>query len=328
MCAVSDAMGAERKNTTKRERKMKNTMQAIEGMTFGVEIEYSGASRGKIAKAVAEVVGGAASYEGYVHGLQTWRVTDSELRKWNVVSDVSVSGSRDDCGGEVVTPILRMADIETLQKVVRAMRAAGAKVNGSCGSHVHVGAKDMTPKQLQNLVKIFYRQEELILRSAGVSAGRLVNFTRRMPDGFVEKIEKLRRPTMAEIADAYYEGFNNRYSHYCKARYRTLNLHNIWQGGKRTVEFRFFEGTLHAGEMRANILLALSLVAYARQAKGASGGARRAYNEASGKYDLRVLLLRLGWIGNEFKNPRKHMMKRLGGSTAWKDGAAHGRTAA
>ena len=135
----------------------------------------------------------------------------------------------------------------------------------------------------------------------------------------------MRQPTLDAISDAYYEGTAGRRIHYSDARYRTLNLHNLWNGDKHTVEFRFFEGTLHAGEVRTNVLLALTLVAYAKDAKCAGGGARREYREASGKYDLRVLLLRLGWIGDEFKAPRKHMMARLGGSAAWRDGAAHGR---
>lgn len=306
---------------------MKDAINRIASMTYGVELEYTGASRDKVAKAVAEAVGGTARYVG--SHLGNWTVTMPDGRKWQVESDASVTGSASGWhgrGGEVVTPILTYADMDTLQKVVRAMRAAGAKVDATCGSHVHVGAKDMTAKQIQNLVKVFYRQEELILKAAGVRRERLNWYTRRQDNGFVGKVAAMRSPTMDALADAYYAGASGRHSHYCTARYRTLNLHNLWQGGKRTVEFRLFEGTLYAGEIRANVLLALTLVAYAMDAKATSaGGARRAYRDASGKYDLRVLLLRLGWIGDEFKNPRKHMMARVGGSAAWKDGAAHGR---
>lgn len=296
----------------------KNAMERIAAMTYGVEIEYTGATRGAIAKAIANAIGGHARYEGY--HLDNWVVEMPDGRRWQVCSDRSVTGSRTGTGGEVVTPILTMADMETLQTAMRAMRAAGARVNASCGCHVHVGAKGIKPKQIQNLVKSFYHQEELIIRACGVRAARLGWYTRRTDHGFVEKIVKLRNPDMNDLMDAYYYGVSGRHSHYCHARYRTLNLHNLWQGGKRTVEYRLFEGTLHAGEMRANVLLALTLTAYAMDAKCTNGRAKREFNEASGKYDLRVLLLRLGWIGEEFKNPRKHMMKRLGGSTAWKNG--------
>lgn len=307
--------------------RIKNGIERIAGMTYGVEIEYTGVRRGTMARAVAEAVGGTARYDG--SHLQNWVVTMPDGRAWQIESDASVDGSDSGTGGEVVTPILTYADMDTLQRVVRAMRAAGARVDASCGSHVHVGAKDMTAMQVRNLVKAFYRQEELILKACGVRASRLGHYTHRQDRMFVDRIAAMRRPTMDAIGRAYYGGHipaDTVYNHYHNARYRTLNLHNLWNGGKHTVEFRFFEGTLHAGEIRTNVLLALTLTAYAMDARStSSGGARRAYREASGKYDLRVLLLRLGWIGDEFRNPRRHMMARVGGSAAWKDGAAHGR---
>ena len=60
--------------------------------------------------------------------------------------------------------------------------------------------------------------------------------------------------------------------------------------------------------------------AFAKSAKASSARNPRPYNEASAKYDLRVFLLRLGWIGEMFKAPRKHLLKRMPGSAAWKDG--------
>ena len=128
--------------------------------TFGCELEYEGIDREKAAKIVAEVTGGAARYEGY--HLNNWVVTMPDGRKWQVVSDGSLNG-----GAEVVTPILKWEDIETLQKVVRALRARGAKANDRTGLHVHVGAADFGPSAIKNLVRTFYKQETLILKAAG-----------------------------------------------------------------------------------------------------------------------------------------------------------------
>ena len=173
-------------------------------------------------------------------------------------------------------------------------------------------------------MKIFYKQEELIVKGCGTAAHRLGWFTRRTDREFVDKMLKLRNPTMASLADAYYHG-ENRYSHYSNARYRTLNLHNLWNGNKHTVEFRLFEATTHAGEIRTNVLLALTIVHKAMDAKAASARKPRPYNETSARYDLRVFLLRLGWIGEMFKAPRQHLLKRMPGSAAWKDGRHDGR---
>lgn len=307
---------------------MKNAMEKIRNLTYGVEIEYTGVGRKRIAEVIAAAVGGTATYAG-TH-LSNWVVRMPDGREWQIETDGSVTGSgygRDGgCGGEVVTPILTYADIEMLQNVVRAMRSAGAKTDASCGGHIHVGAADMTARQVQNLVKVFYRQEELIYKACGVQESRLARYTRR--DDYAKEVAELRNPTLADIADCFYRRYGDRYSHYSSSRYRALNLHNLWNGSKHTVEFRFFEGTMHAGHLRRNILLALTLVAFAKEAKAASGLNQRAYDERSAKYDLRVFLLRLGWIGEEFKNPRKHLLANMPGSAAWKDGAAHGRRVA
>ena len=289
------------------------TEAELSEMTFGVELEYDRISTAKAAKVVAEVTGGTAAYEG--RHLSNWAVTMPDGRKWNCETDGSLTN-----GSETVSPILKIADIPMLQEVVRALKRAGARTGGGAGLHIHVGAARMTPQQIQNLVKIFYKQEELIVRGCGTASDRLGWYTRRTDREFVELMLRLRNPTMENLADAYYHGVRDRYNHYCSARYRTLNLHNLWNGGKHTVEFRLFEATTHAGEIRANVLLALTIVHKAMAAKAASAKNPRPYNAASAKYDLRVFLLRLGWNGPMFKAPRMHLLKRMPGSAAWKDG--------
>ena len=291
------------------------TEEMMSAMTFGCELEYEGISQATAAKAVAEVTGGTARYEG-CH-LSNWVVTMPDGRRWQVVSDGSLSGT----AAETVTPILKVTDIETLQEVVRALKRKGAKVSYRTGLHIHVGIKDFTPTQVKNLVRIFYKQEELILKAAGTQQARINRYTRRTDHTFVAKICRMATPTMTKINEAWFGRYNPSPYHYDEHRYRALNLNNLWgANAKGTAEFRFFEATLHAGELRANILLALLIALKAKSAKAASAKNPRPYNAASAKYDLRVFLLRLGWNGAMFKAPRQHLLKRMPGSAAWKDG--------
>ena len=289
------------------------TEAELASLTFGCELEYEGITQERAAKVVAQVTGGTACYEGY--HLRNWAVTMPDGRKWQVVSDGSLWG-----GAEVVTPIMTYADMETLQEVVRAMRKAKAKVNSRTGLHVHVGAQGMSPTQIKNLVKIFYKQETLILKATGTQQCRIDSYTRKTDLRFVDKICKMANPTMAKLADAYYTGYNDRHSHYSRARYHALNLHNLWNGNKGTVEFRYHEQSLHAGVIKAAVLIDLLMVLKAKSAKAASAKNPRPYSEASAKYDFRVFLLRLGANGATFKSMRKHLCKNLPGSAAWKDG--------
>ena len=289
--------------------------------TFGCELEYEGISQSTAAKTVAEVTGGTTRYVGGTYG--TWEVAMPDGRKWKVVSDGSLRGT----SSETVTPVMTIADLDTLQKVVRALRHNGARANSRTGLHVHVGAADFTAENIKNLVKTFYKQEELILKAAGTLQDRIYSYTRKTDHGFVDRICAMRNPTMAKIGDAYYAGCNDRFHHYSRARYRALNLHNLWNGGKHTIEYRFFNGTTHAGEVKTAVQLALLIAIRAKRAKASSAKNPRPYSEASAKYDLRVFLLRLGANGDLFKTMRYHLCKNLPGSAAWKDGRHDGRNA-
>jgi hypothetical protein len=96
-----------------------------------------------------------------------------------------------------------------------------------------------------------------------------------------------------------------------------VNLHNVWYRG--TVEFRWFEGTLHAGKVRAYIQLVLAVAAKALNGRAASSRKRR-FDPQSARYDFRVFLLHLGLIGDEFKTARKHLLAALPGDSAFKLG--------
>ena len=100
-------------------------------------------------------------------------------------------------------------------------------------------------------------------------------------------------------------------------RYHGVNLHNVWYRG--TVEFRWFEGTLHAGKIKAYVQLVLAVAAKSLNGRAASSR-KRAFNPQSARYDFRVFLLHLGLIGDEFKTARKHLLEAMPGDSAFKRG--------
>jgi hypothetical protein len=94
-----------------------------------------------------------------------------------------------------------------------------------------------------------------------------------------------------------------------------------------SIEWRLFNGTLHAGEVKAYVQLCLALAAKGLTSKAASSK-RREFNVATAKYDFRVFLLGLGMVGDELKTARLHLTKRLAGSAAWKGERRDRRTRA
>ena len=101
-----------------------------------------------------------------------------------------------------------------------------------------------------------------------------------------------------------------------------LNLHATFTKG--TVEFRLFQfdapengkqNGLHAGQLKAYIQLCLALSQMAKDLKSASPKPQQNENP---KYAMRTWLLRLGFIGDEFKTAREVLTRRLSGNAAFR----------
>ena len=80
-------------------------------------------------------------------------------------------------------------------------------------------------------------------------------------------------------------------------------------------EIRAYNGSLHAGEVRSQIVLALAISNAAMTKKYCSPHVSQSDNM---RYSFRVWLLNLGLIGDEFKNCRTHLLKHLDGDIAWR----------
>jgi hypothetical protein len=276
-------------------------------LRFGIEIETVGATKEAVARAIQKVVGGEARAAG-----TGWEVAAPDGRVWRAVPDGSLSGH---ANAEIVSPILSYGDIEQLQAIVRALAAAGAKTDASCGIHIHVDGAPFDAKALTNLVKTVHKQERLIEAALGIQAHRLTRYCRPIEGAFIERLEDRRPRTLGDVNAAWYGREVNLPARYDASRYHGLNLNSYFY--RRTIEFRYFEGTLHAGKVKAYVQFVLALAAKALASKAASSK-RRPFDPATAKYDFRVFLLGLGLIGDEFKTARLHLLSRLGGSAAWK----------
>ena len=288
---------------------------------FGVEIEMTGITRATAARVIAGHFNTTATHIGGSYDTYSVRAPDG--RQWNLVRDQSIDRQnsrgrteRHEYSVEMVSPICKYEDIPTIQELVRKLRTAGAKVNDSCGIHVHVDASKHDVRTLRNLVNIMASKEDLLYKALDVEVDR-ERYCKKVDTKFLEELNKKRPKQMAELEDIWYDGYGyNRHAHYNPSRYRALNLHSVFTKG--TVEFRLFNSTLHAGEVKSYIQLCLAINHQALAQKSASRAKTHSENE---KYTFRTWLLRLGMIGDEFKTARGHLLKKLDGNIAWKDPA-------
>jgi hypothetical protein len=285
---------------------------------FGVEVECVGITRQRAAEAVRSVVGGSVVHVGRPTWYDPWEVRSTDCRTWRVVSDASLTGAPAHLRAEVVTPVLGWFDVPLLQAVVRALRAAGARVDGRCGIHVHVDAKAHGARSLANLVKLVHAHEEHLMEALGVGATRRERFAKGVDAEMLSRL--LRRPptSMDRMNAAWYGKATARPSRMDPTRYHGLNLNAVWALG--TIEMRWFPATLHAGRIKAFVQFALALSARAINCRCARA-ARRSYDPSTTRYDWRVFLLGLGLIGDEFRTARHHLLANTKGSAAWRRAA-------
>ena len=181
-------------------------IEEMKNQTIGVEIEMNSIKRSKAAKIAADFFG-TGRYENTAsrNGYMTWSAWDGDGREWKFQRDISISGP-DDEKCEMVTPILRCSDIETLQELCRQLRHAGAKSDASrgCGVHIHIGAKGHTPQTLRNLANIMASHESLIAEALKLDRYRMSRYCRTVDPNFLQAVNHKNPKTMSQLADIWY----------------------------------------------------------------------------------------------------------------------------
>lgn len=288
----------------------------IKTIRFGVEIESYGLNIPAAAAVMQSVIGGNIHRES---AYQRRYCLDAEGRKWSIVYDGSVSG-----GFEFVSPIcsIEQGDIETIQKLIRAFRAAGARPTSGTGMHIHIDATDGgtgldTSQAIARFAKMFYAREELFCKAFEASDRLQDRWCRPMDPAFIERMTSGRNGDASRrtIANAYY-GRNEYHPsrHYDSSRYRGVNLHATFTRG--TVELRYFHAPIrHAGKFRAQLLFVLACAAKARNGRHTTAK-KVQIAHGNEKYAMRSYMLKLGMSGDYFKVSREHLLKPLSGNAS------------
>ncbi|MZP28701.1 hypothetical protein GTO91_03075 [Heliobacterium undosum] len=191
--------------------------------TFGVEIEFFGVRYDRVIEALT-AEGIDVKHESYNH---------TTRRHWKLVYDSSVNktGTGNSEGGhELVSPILKGKEgLAELGRVLAILTAIGAKVDKTCGFHVHHGANDLNLDGFKNLFAMYYKFEKWI--DMLVPPSRRGNFNR-----YCKSIEQTQIDQMAAATTM------NQLGGIFQSRYIKLNFQSFWVHG--TIEFRQHGGTL------------------------------------------------------------------------------------
>ena len=300
----------------------------IKDQCFGVEVEMTGITRRQAADALAAYFGTSPQYLGTYY--DTWGVTDPEGKVWKLMSDSSIKPEKKTAGGyisasgtdsreyrvEMVTPKLTYAELPKFQECVRRVRKAGAKVNGSCGIHVHVDAANHNRQSLKNLIGIMYSKEDILFKALQVDPNRADEYCKKVRENMLRQARTLssdETKDLTELEAIWYGGRDGHTDHYNWTRYHALNLHSVFYRG--TVEFRCFNSTLDPARVAAYVNLCLAMSSQAIAQRSTVMRKTQSDNEL---FTFRVWLVRLGLNGPEFKETRDQLLQNLDGDRAWR----------
>ncbi len=236
-------------------------MNQIENITFGVELEttipasaavnvgYYHAGR----PALAATINGAVRFFPTFNGVPWKAEADGSIR-------VTETGHR---ACEFVSPILKGEEgIKHLAAFVEFLRELGAKVNTTCGMHIHIGINGATgaddqAEYLERLTRLVAFNSKALYAQTGTLSRETGNYC--APIGANTKRAIARIKLTKNIADAANAA----------GRYHILNLTCLTT--RQTVEFRCFAGTLNTSKVLLHLFSVLALCVIARNAKTPAG---------------------------------------------------------
>lgn len=202
--------------------------------TFGVEMECFVAKE-RICEETRKN-GVRIAYECYNH-------TDNTAY-YKFVSDASVMGY--DNAIECVSPILKgTKGFSSLKQACKSLNDAGARVNKTCGLHVHIGAKGMTGSEIANVFQNYKMMESVIDSFMAPS---------RRNNGYARSLAGCSFNGCVTREDVMRACCNNRY---LKVNAMSLRRHD-------TIEFRQHQGTTNYQKISMWIKFCTKLVEWSR----------------------------------------------------------------
>jgi hypothetical protein len=215
--------------------------------SFGVEIEAYGVTRAALL-AELRAQGLEAQDEAYNHTTRP---------HWKIVNDGSVNGAN---GFELVSPVLRgLEGLADLERACRALRRCGAKVNKTCGLHVHFGMRESPISHLRQVVRNY-----LVLET---TLDQLMPPSRRN-NGYCKSLRRSRSLEAAERAilaanTAQELAVAANGGHGQDHRYHKVNVQSFFRHG--TLEFRQHSASLEFEKISFWVKLLHNLIDYSAQ---------------------------------------------------------------
>lgn len=182
------------------------------------------------------------------------------LKNWKITADGSVQD-----GIEVISPVLKydMKSLQELQYICSLLNRGEFYTDSRCGGHIHFGFSYFdSVQEFDTFLKFYCAIEGMLFKlsnkQGSVSREGVLDYAKRFKDVYgeirvyAENIKKLGR----------YAKIVRDIPH---SRYYALNIKNIGEKEKNTIEFRMPNGEINFNELILNILLFAKIMEKAKE---------------------------------------------------------------
>jgi len=235
---------------------------------FGIEIECTGITRRDACHTISNVLkgkiipinGDCFLTTAIIDGRRIWKVKLDKTIKAERLIGNQIIDAEDLYKVEIVSPVLNFAkDLDVLNSVLKALKLSGAFVNDSCAIHIHVdGRGTHTPSTLCNLIDYSYKIQNDIFKIFNLNSVKWQHGIKMFDKNMIDRINLLTEKNFQDIEDIWYLNYSHRRIYFNESRYHFVNLHSFFYGIK-TIEFRFFKGSLEYREILNYIKFSLTL---------------------------------------------------------------------
>lgn len=189
--------------------------------------------------------------------IQRFKNVPSLFENFDVTMDNSVKN-----GLEVVSPILHYnkEDLTTLEALCNVLQSVGFTTDDTCGGHIHIGANYLKTKEDYAIfLYLFANCEDIIYKITDRACSQkrlsILKYASKIKNQFIMSIANGTLDNAESCAE-----YINTLKKITKTRYCGLNLQNINNPDKNTIEFRMANGEIDFKELLANINLFAKLI--------------------------------------------------------------------
>lgn len=276
---------------------------------FALEIRVTGITRKKTAQILSEQFNTNFLYEGGSGFIYSFN--DNLNRKWRIVKDDSIkeqtvnSPANQNYRVKIITPILNYNDMRTIEEAVDNLKSNDAIINDSCKIDIYVDSTPYKTTNLANIHKLMFSKEDMLCRALDIKILDENKLSAQVDD---EKLKNI----MFHKPSSDYELNQKWYTNYDGYLNKILDLETVKSKGM--IGFGMFKSSFD--NLQTYIQLCLAVSKQALEQKNARAIKTQSTNE---KYTFRTWLLKLGFIGEEYKVARQELLRNLEGNIAWKN---------